>query len=581
MTELEAAVNAFSRRGLSIIRCGPDKRPLGPWAEFQRRRPTKRELREWFGGGASASIGVVCGPVSGGLVVLDLDDLDVAQAVGCDLELQRSTSLVESPSGGLHLWLRQTEGAARCQPLRDQSGRAIGDLKGLGGYVLAPPSPGYRFISEAEPLAVSDAYAWAAELLRGVGVELADRHNGDGPAEPIGESIPQGQRNAALTSLAGSMRRRGASEASIRAALEAENAARCQPPLEASEVAGIAASVGRYPPATFVSFAPVPLGSRMQTNPCALPWKTARQVAEATPEAVDFIAPPYVARGEITGLAGKLKVGKSTLTAHLIRGVTTGGLFLGEPCQQGAVLLLTEQRVGTLRELLERAGLLDSEDLHVLHLHDTAGVPWPDVAASAIEKAREAGAILLVVDTISRFARIADENDAGSMNAAMTPLEDAAAAGLAVWAPHHERKSGGTVEDAGRGSSAFGGAVDILLRLRRGEGNTPRTVRVLEALSRFDATPEQAAIELVDGQYLPRGTEDAVILHQARAALDDVLTAEPAGIEELRGRLDGIKDTTLRAALAEAVRDGRAERTGEGKRGSPYQWRGLSFATSI
>lgn len=62
------------------------------------------------------------------------------------------------------------------------------------------------------------------------------------------DKIPEGQRNAALTSLAGTMRRRGMAEASIVAALLAENRARCEPPLPEADVRRIARSVAQYPP---------------------------------------------------------------------------------------------------------------------------------------------------------------------------------------------------------------------------------------------------------------------------------------------------------------------------------------------
>jgi hypothetical protein len=65
---------------------------------------------------------------------------------------------------------------------------------------------------------------------------------------PEGSRIPTGQRNATLASLAGAMRRRGASEGAILAALLAENAARCAPPLAEAEVRRIAASIARYTP---------------------------------------------------------------------------------------------------------------------------------------------------------------------------------------------------------------------------------------------------------------------------------------------------------------------------------------------
>jgi hypothetical protein len=62
--------------------------------------------------------------------------------------------------------------------------------------------------------------------------------------------ISEGTRNATLTSLAGSMRRKGFSESAIRAALLEENAERCEPPLSEVEVTRIARSISRYAPAT-------------------------------------------------------------------------------------------------------------------------------------------------------------------------------------------------------------------------------------------------------------------------------------------------------------------------------------------
>src|SRR5205814_1175832 len=47
---------------------------------------------------------------------------------------------------------------------------------------------------------------------------------------------------------AGTMRRRGASEAAVTAALLAENAARCVPPLSEGEIRAIARSLMRYAP---------------------------------------------------------------------------------------------------------------------------------------------------------------------------------------------------------------------------------------------------------------------------------------------------------------------------------------------
>ncbi len=70
------------------------------------------------------------------------------------------------------------------------------------------------------------------------GAHARRRRNGKAP--PIPDEIPEGQRNTTLASLAGSMRRRRASEATIVAALRAENEERCCPPLDDAEVLQIA-----------------------------------------------------------------------------------------------------------------------------------------------------------------------------------------------------------------------------------------------------------------------------------------------------------------------------------------------------
>jgi hypothetical protein len=66
------------------------------------------------------------------------------------------------------------------------------------------------------------------------------------PRRP-GEPIPRGRRHATLLSIAGSMRRQGATEVEILAALTAANE-RCQPPLERQEVNSIARSMSAYEP---------------------------------------------------------------------------------------------------------------------------------------------------------------------------------------------------------------------------------------------------------------------------------------------------------------------------------------------
>ena len=74
-------------------------------------------------------------------------------------------------------------------------------------------------------------------------------HVGAGPScGADGNAIPQGQRNATLAKLAGTMRRVGMSRAEIAAALARVNQDRCRPPLADREVEKVATSIACYDP---------------------------------------------------------------------------------------------------------------------------------------------------------------------------------------------------------------------------------------------------------------------------------------------------------------------------------------------
>jgi putative DNA primase/helicase len=142
------------------------------------------------------------------------------------------------------------------------------DIRANGGYVVAPPSlhPSgllYEWLAPEQPLA--DVPPWMlAKLAEAKPAPAAQTL----PAQ--GEVIATGGRNAALTSLAGTMRRRGMTPEAIEAALMKENGARCKPPLPTNEVREIARSVARYPPAALdITPFSVPLDEWPEPEPLA------------------------------------------------------------------------------------------------------------------------------------------------------------------------------------------------------------------------------------------------------------------------------------------------------------------------
>lgn len=203
-------------------------------------------VERWWTSWPTANIAIACAPSN--LVVIDIDprhggDESLRDLVEEHGEEWLDTVSVVTGGGGQHYYYRAPKDA----PVHNSNGK-LGpgiDVRGTpGGYVVAPPSlhaSGHRYEWENEPGASTliryPAWAAKAERSRGSG----------GPANLIGETIPQGMRDQTMTSLAGSMRRRGASEESIYMTLKIENK-RCSPPLPDSDLRRIARSIARYEP---------------------------------------------------------------------------------------------------------------------------------------------------------------------------------------------------------------------------------------------------------------------------------------------------------------------------------------------
>lgn len=232
---LEAALN-YARRGWRVFPCRPKgKEPLTP-AGFKNATTDEAQIRVWWGIWPDANIGLATG---NGLYVLDLDGPDGEASV-------QGKEIPDGPQvttgKGRHCYF-QTDA-----PLRLFAGKLRGvDGRGEGGYVIAPPSVHplgrvYQWIEGTEDMPLPFCPDWLAELARPKAV-LTPSPRTDGE----GQAILAGQRNASLTSLAGTMRKRSMSAEAIEAALLEENRNRCNPPLPEDEVRRIAASVARYP----------------------------------------------------------------------------------------------------------------------------------------------------------------------------------------------------------------------------------------------------------------------------------------------------------------------------------------------
>jgi P4 family phage/plasmid primase-like protien len=128
---------AYLQAGLSVIPAGPDKRPLFKWEPFQTKRATEKQLSIWFADGGNLAI--ICGAISGGLLVLDFDSAEIWQRFCRDhLVLIEGLPVVRTGKG-YHVYLRCAEPGGN-HKLAVVAGVKVIETRGEGGYVLAPGS---------------------------------------------------------------------------------------------------------------------------------------------------------------------------------------------------------------------------------------------------------------------------------------------------------------------------------------------------------------------------------------------------------------------------------------------------------
>lgn len=210
----------------------PGLRSLRPYLE---RAMSLDEIEQeyWYG------IGIVTGAPSG-IVVLDVDGQEGANTLG---ERGHPPTPMVRTGSGVHLYFKHP-GGHRPNAIRFLPGV---DLKGDGGYVVAPPSchPNggqYLWIDGLSPWDVD-----FAPLPDWVLNELYVRGKKSDISEQLAEPITSGGRNETLTQVAGALRARGLPRDIIYSVLASVNEEWCEPELPDSELARIARNIGSYP----------------------------------------------------------------------------------------------------------------------------------------------------------------------------------------------------------------------------------------------------------------------------------------------------------------------------------------------
>jgi len=223
----------------------------------------------------------------------------------------------------------------------------------------------------------------------------------------------------------------------------------------------------------------------------------------------EWIWENYIAKGYITLLSALWKAGKSTLLRCLFVAMAQGEEFAGQPITKTRVLVISEEPQSEWfekKEDLEKE-LIDQISIWSRPIRSKPNLKqWIQMLDEIKEHCIVEGINLVVIDTLSTFWPIDNENDSAQVLKALVPMYTFTENRIGVLLIHHFRKGGGDQAQASRGSGALPGFVDNIIEFTRKEdGNANQ--RVLKTYGRFDEVIPTVVIELTnDGTYKTLGT---------------------------------------------------------------------------
>lgn len=205
---------------------------------------SETRIKAWWRRWPEANIGLITGRPSC-LVVLDVDPRHGGQVSLDELESAHGslpvTPEAETGGGGRHLLFKHPG-----FPIPNSAG-SLGaglDVRGDGGYIVAPPSihasgrpyawGGAHHLAHVEPAPLP---AWLAERLTSAQPRgEAGKGSPNSIRDLVITGVPQGRRNTALTRLAGHLFRHRVDPYVAFSLLRSWNQQSCQPPLTEAEM---------------------------------------------------------------------------------------------------------------------------------------------------------------------------------------------------------------------------------------------------------------------------------------------------------------------------------------------------------
>lgn len=509
---------------------------LGKWGKYKTQKPTKDELEHWFSSSRVTGVAVVCGSLSG-VVVVDDDSYKTGNPLSLHSVLETKTA-----SGGRHIFFQYTDQIGN-RNVRTEAHEF--EIQSDNKLIVLPPSRAKNKQGQI------GQYQWAVggldELtkLSTLPNNFIEEYRQATYEKPSLESLveaPLGTQHNNLRDLTHLMLSRfPRKDWDIASDVVRSLASKFDPPHPPERVERMIQDCINFRNKKGL----VGLGDNFSTytsehaltNDFSLEGSANKRsltvdfepvlLGDITSEKqiVKWIWEGFIAQGFVTLLSALPKAGKTTLLVQMLQKIEAGGFLAGMEVHPTKVLVLTEEAESKWGERRDKFNL-SKTDISIVSRpmnQKYSYQEWVAALARAAAICEEDEIKLCVIDTLTTFWNAKDENDAAKVNEALLPLNHLLKKGIGVLIIHHDRKSGGDNGTAARGSNALTGFVDVIVELNRLSDSPTPTRRVLKTLSRFDESPNEVVIDMVEGRYESLGDKSEVSKQQKLDNLANVI----------------------------------------------------------
>ncbi|WP_419833082.1 AAA family ATPase [Endozoicomonas atrinae] len=452
------------------------KAPRFRWKQYQEEAPDDSAIENWTNLYPHTNWAIITGY---GVVVVDADSAEAVQFI--EEGAITRTPLRAKTSKGMHFYYQVNPD----YPIHNSVRKNKIDLRGIGGYVVAPGSThadgtlyqwetvGYMDISDLHdlPMLTPDDIA----TINGFnGQSVEDKPEGDlgfstdqYPLPHDGSNLAEGQgRNNAAASMAGQLLRQNHSLREVKTILDQWNQSN-NPPLSDAElnttIASIARTHSNNNPGSSILVEP------LHSSKPEFAFSHVKELVKGV-KPINWLIKGFLEMDSLSLMFGEPACGKSFTAIDLACCVATGKDWHGKPVKrQGPVFYIAGEGFNGLSRRLMAWQVSHGYNLRNAPIYiSQCAASLTDlgnarlVSASIEEIVEETGGVIpsmIVIDTLARNFGPADENATKEMNTFINHIDQLLRARYQcnVLIVHH---TGVGSKDRARGNSALKGALD-------------------------------------------------------------------------------------------------------------------------